>query len=148
MPPMQALENSRLFYFGDMKELYWNNMGLEMDKSRLTGNPYPMWEAIQRWKAISLVDIISQSLEQTVRPGRLIGSADKRMDFKPKTQRLAQLIEDATITHTFNEDSIWSMAEKAEQHLGDGESIIFRENYSHGTLLDFYYPHGTLHLLA
>src|SRR5213079_408679 len=99
MPPMQALENNRLFYFGDMEELYWNNMGLEMDKSILTRTSYPMWLAIQKWKAISLFDIISQSLRQTVRPEDLNGSADERVDLGPKTQRLTQLMEDATATH-------------------------------------------------
>ncbi|KAH0563153.1 hypothetical protein GP486_002275 [Trichoglossum hirsutum] len=130
MPPMQALENNRLFYFGDMEELYWNNMGLEMDKSRMTRDP---------WKATSLVDIISQSLEQTVQPGGLISSADKRTDAEQKTQHLAQLVEDATATHTFNEDSIWSMAETAEQHLGAGESIIF---------IDWVRYYDTLFILA
>jgi CHAT domain-containing protein len=122
---MQVLENSRLFYFGDMEELYWNNMGLEMDKSRVTGDPYPMWQAIQKWKAISLVDIISQSLEKPVHPKDLIDSADKEVDVEPKTQNLAQFMQDVTVTHSFDEGSIWSMAEKAEQHLGNGESIIF-----------------------
>ena len=122
---MQALENNRLFYFGDMEELYWNNMGLEMDKSRVTRDPYPMWQAIQKWKAISLVDIISQSLEQTVQPEELIGFRDEIVDVEPKTRNLAQLVKDAAVTRTFDIDSIWPIAEKAEQHLGDGESIIF-----------------------
>jgi CHAT domain-containing protein len=125
MPPMQALENNRLFYFGDMEELYWNNMGLEMDKSRVTRDHYPMWQAIQKWKAISLVDIISQSLEQTMQPEDLIGFADETVNVEPKTQHLTQLIKDATVTHAFDEGSIWSMAEQAEQHLSDGENIIF-----------------------
>ena len=59
---MQALENSRLFYFGDMEELYWNEMGLEMDKSRLTGDPGPLLMAIQKLKAVSLQDTISKRL--------------------------------------------------------------------------------------
>jgi CHAT domain-containing protein len=122
---MQALENNRLFYFGDMEELYWNNMGLEMEKSTFTRSPYTMWLAVQKWKAISLVDIISQSLGQTVRPQDLTSSADEGLDVQPKTQRLAQLMKDATVTPTFNKDSVRSMAENAEQHLGDGESIIF-----------------------
>lgn len=121
---MQALENNRLFYFGDMEELYWNNMGLEMEKSRVTRDPFPLWQAIQKWKAISLVDVISQSLGQSVQPEGLI-SPDEGVDIQPKTQKLAQLMGDATTTHPFDDNSIWSMAEKAEQHLGDGESIIF-----------------------
>src|SRR3954447_1151806 len=112
MPPMQALENNRLFYFGDMEELYWNNMGLEMDKSRVTRDPYPMWQAIQKWKATSLTEIIMRSLEETVHPEDLIGSADERADAEPKTQNLDHLMKDATAAHIFDEDSIWSMAEK------------------------------------
>ena len=32
--------------------------------------------------------------------------------------------------------------------LAFGQGIKRRENYSHGTLLDFYYSRGTLHLLV
>jgi CHAT domain-containing protein len=122
---MQALENHRLFYFGDMEELYWNNMGLEMDRSLVTSDPYSMWEAIQKWKAISLVDLISERLKQTLQPNDLTCSADERADVELKTENLAQLTKDATLTQNFDEESIWTMAEKAEKHLGFGESVIF-----------------------
>lgn len=122
---MQALENNRLLYFGNMEELYWNNMGLEMDQSTLNRDPVSMWQAIQRWKAISLVDIISQSLDRTVLPQRSINSGYESVDIKTKNRNLDELIQDETVTDELVQNLIWSTAETAKQHLGDDKSIIF-----------------------
>ncbi|KAF2475377.1 uncharacterized protein BDR25DRAFT_212787 [Lindgomyces ingoldianus] len=121
LPAMQALENSRLFYFGDMEELYWNEMGLEMDKSRLTGDPGPLLMAIQKWKAVSLRDTISRRLERGVRAPDLVtfGGAGSRVPSIPTVLDIGDEPPD------FQEESVWTMAEIAEAHFEEGQSVIF-----------------------
>lgn len=118
---MQALENSRLFYFGDMEELYWNEMGLEMDKSRLTGDPEPLLMAIQKWKAVSLQDTISQRLEHGVRVPDLVAFGETRLSISG----IPTALDPGDGTPGFQEESIWIMAEMAEAHLEEGQSAIF-----------------------
>jgi hypothetical protein len=98
---MQALENSRLFYFGDMEELYWNEMGLEMDNSRITGDSQRLVHEIPAPDSIA---------------SRHTGSSISKI---PVT--LNPDIEPPC----FKEQSIWAMAGVAEAHLEDGQSIIF-----------------------
>jgi hypothetical protein len=117
---MQALENSRLFYFGDIEELYWNEMGLEMDKSRLTGDPGPLLMTIQKWKAVSLQDTISQRLEHGVQAQGLfaVGGTGSSIASIPTVLDLGDE------PPGFQEESIWTMAEIVEAHL-EGQSVIF-----------------------
>ncbi|EPS37272.1 hypothetical protein H072_9101 [Dactylellina haptotyla CBS 200.50] len=121
LPPMQALENSRLLYFGDMEELYWNEVGLEMERSRLTGDLRSCLVAIQKWKAASLQDIMSQRLEPAVRaPNKIVledvGSTEATF---PSVLSLGDELP------IFEEESIWAMAELAEAHIDEGRSVIF-----------------------
>jgi CHAT domain-containing protein len=118
---MQALENSRLFYFGDMEELYWNEMGLEMDKSRLTGDPGPLLMAIQKWKAVSLQDTISQRLEHGVRAPDLVAFRGTG----PSIPSIPTALGPGDEPPGFQEESVWAMAEIAEAHLEEGQSVIF-----------------------
>ena len=118
---MQALENSRLFYFGDMEELYWNEMGLEMDKSRLTGDPGALLIAIQKWKAVSLQDTISQRLEHGVRAHDLVAFGGTGSSIAS----IPTALDPGDEPPGFQEESIWTMAEIAEAHLEEGQSVIF-----------------------
>jgi hypothetical protein len=118
---MQALENSRLFYFGDMEELYWNEMGLEMDKSRLTGHPGPLLMAIQKWKAVSLQDTISRRLEHGVRAPDLVAFRGTG----PSIPSIPTALDPGNEPPGFQQESVWAMAEIAEAHLEEGQSIIF-----------------------
>jgi hypothetical protein len=123
LPAMQALENSRLFYFGDMEELYWNHMGLEMSRSLLTEEPGPLLVAMQEWKAVSLQDTLSQRLEQGVRVSDLtLGIQDETTAGAPG---IPTALDPGLKPHSFQEESIWSMAEVAEPHLEPGQRIIF-----------------------
>ncbi|KAF2191451.1 putative Tetratricopeptide repeat protein 28 [Zopfia rhizophila CBS 207.26] len=143
MPPMQALENNRLFYFSDMEELYWTHMGLEMDKVRVLGNPIGLWQAMQQWKAICLVDLLSQGLEESPTPEDDLVTAERPNAGHPTTaekiKHVNQLLKDVTTPLTFNEGSIWELADHAERHLGPDKSIIF---------VDWVRHHDTLFLAA
>ncbi|KEY68827.1 hypothetical protein S7711_11478 [Stachybotrys chartarum IBT 7711] len=125
---MQALENSRLFYFGDMEELYWNEMGLEMDQSRLTGEPWPLLEAIENWKAVSLRDAICQRLEQSVRPSNLAAGGSETSGAEPAILSIASGVSASGDPPGFDEGSIWWMAEMAEAQLGEMQGIIFDDD--------------------
>jgi CHAT domain-containing protein len=118
---MQALENSRLFYFGDMEELYWNEVGLERDSSRLTGDPGSLMITSQKRKATSLRDTIYQRLERGVRPADLeaFGEPGSSNPSIPTPLNLGDEPPD------FQEESVWTMAEISEAHLEEGQSIIF-----------------------
>ncbi|PQE14043.1 tetratricopeptide repeat protein [Rutstroemia sp. NJR-2017a BBW] len=118
LPTMQALENSRFFYFHDMEELYWTEMGLEMDKSMIIGDPARLLMAIQKWKAVSLQDTISQRLEYSVRPPDLVSSRGSQ-------PVVPAVLDPGNKPPEFQEQSIWAMAEIAEAHLEEGQSIIF-----------------------
>ncbi|KAF5614107.1 tetratricopeptide repeat [Fusarium sp. NRRL 25303] len=127
LPAMQALENSRLFYFGDMEELYWNAMGLEMDQSRLTGDPWPLFKAIENWKAVSLRDAIFQRLEQSMRPSNLVAGGSETSGAEPAILSIVSGVSANGEPRGFDEDSIWRMAEMAEAQWGGMKGIIFVE---------------------
>ena len=127
MPAMQALENSRLFYFEQMEELYWTHMGVEMSLSRLTGDPFPLWQAIQQWKAVSLSEAISRGLTTSIEDeaqarGELLEAS--KLD-EPTEENLRQLVDQFSAFEPLSEDDIYSMAEMAKEHLKDEESIVF-----------------------
>lgn len=121
LPVMQALENRRLFYSGDMEELYWNEMGLLQDQSLLTGDPEPLMVAIQRWKAASLQDAIAQRLEPSVQ------ATDVAMieDPSPVNQTILEALDSGEEPPKFEESSFWDMAELAEAHIEKNQKIIF-----------------------
>ncbi|EHL03856.1 putative Tetratricopeptide repeat protein 28 [Glarea lozoyensis 74030] len=121
LPAMQALENSRLFYFGDMEELYWNEMGLEMDKSRITRDPEPLLVAIQKWKAVSLRDTISRRLKYDTPAPESVAYGQPWSSNVNIPETLYPVIEPPE----FEEKLIWGMAEIAEAHLEAGQSIVF-----------------------
>ncbi|KAF3903464.1 hypothetical protein ABW20_dc0105574 [Dactylellina cionopaga] len=102
LPPMQALENGRLLYFGDMEEL-------------------SLLVAIQKWKAASLQDIISQRLEPAVRAPDLVALEE----IEPRRSTIPAALSPGDELPIFEEESIWTMAELAEAHIGEGQSVIF-----------------------
>jgi hypothetical protein len=122
---MQALENSRYFYFSQMEELYWTHMGLEMDLSRLTGDPFPLWTAIQQWKAICLFDIISQGLTKAIDAEQVLKPDETGLSDSERPTNVQSLLTDTASTQGATEQDIWTMAETAEHRLASGESIIF-----------------------
>jgi hypothetical protein len=118
---MQALENRRLFYSGDMAELYWNEMGLLMDQSRITNELEPLLVAIQKWKAVSLQDAISQRLQQDMQP------VDVLMTDETETKMLNALksLDYEEDLPNFEEESLCDMARIAKDHLEAGQRLIF-----------------------
>ena len=124
---MQALENSRLLYFEQMEELYWTHMGLEMSLSRLTGNPFGLWEAVQQWKAISLVEVMSKAVNTSEEVELLNepSSSDHTGTNEEIVEGLEILVDQFSTAYVIGEDDIYAMAELAEQHLNDKGHIIF-----------------------
>jgi CHAT domain-containing protein len=118
---LQALENRRMLYTGDMEELYWNEMGLLMDQSLLTGDPEPLMIAIQRWKATSLRDAIAQRLEPSMQPTDMSAI----WETSPVNQTILDVLDSGEASPTFEEEAFWNMAEIAEVHLGDEQRVIF-----------------------
>ena len=118
---MQALENSRLLYFEQMEELYWTHMGLEMSLSRLTGNPFGLWEAVQQWKAISLVEVMSKAVNTSEEVELLNepSSSDHTGTNEEIVEGLEILVDQFSTAYVIGEDDIYAMAELAEQHLND-----------------------------
>lgn len=74
MPPMQALENQRSFFLGDMEVLHWVHMGLELDRARVNRDYFRFWEAIQEWKAVCLVDVMARSMANERHATRIVKS--------------------------------------------------------------------------
>jgi len=123
-------------------------MGLEMDLSRVLRDPTCVWSAIQQWKAVCLVDSISKSLigskslqrpADEVAPSAVamgISSTDSTVPDRstvsyPQAEQLspqeniANALSELDRTEGATVDDIWYLAEVAEQHLSDGQSIIF-----------------------
>jgi CHAT domain-containing protein len=127
MPAMQALENSRLFFFEQMEELYWTHMGLEMSLSRLTRDPYPLWQAMQEWKAVALVEVMSRGLITSIenQDGEDLGVEDVNLPTVEASEKARELLDQFSTTEPVREDDIYAMAEIAEQHLDEGASVVF-----------------------
>jgi CHAT domain-containing protein len=127
MPAMQALENSRLFYFEQMEELYWTHVGVEMSLSRLTGDPFPLWQAIQQWKAVSLSETMSRGLTTSIEDEaqEIDGLIEVSKLDEPVEENLRQLVDQFSTFEPLSEDDVYSMAEIAKEHLEAEESIIF-----------------------
>lgn len=124
---MQALENSRLLYFDQMEELYWTHMGLEMCVSRVSGNPFRLWEAVQQWKAISLVEVMSKAVDTSEEVEFLTGpsSSDQTGTNEETVEGLEILVDQISTAQVIGEDDIFAMAKIAEQHLDDKGHVIF-----------------------
>lgn len=124
---MQALENSRVLYFEQMEELYWTHMGLEMCLSRLTGNPLGLWEAVQQWKAISLAEVMSKTVDTSKDVEFLNGlrSSDHTGASEETVEGLNSLVNQFSTAQVIKADDIYAMAEVAEQHLDNEGHIIF-----------------------
>ena len=101
-------------------------MGLEMSLSRLNMNPLPFWEAVQQWKAISLVEVMSRALDISVENESFdLGVLNSRTVDEEAKQGLNGLIEQFSTAQVVVEEDIYAMAEIAKQHLGDEQDIIF-----------------------
>jgi CHAT domain-containing protein len=149
---MQALENQRSFFFGDMEMLHWVHMGLELDRARVTKGHFRFWEAIQEWKAVCLVDAMARSMANDRQATRIVESlaAESKeqgvlpiQEAPPEQEDVPPApVNDVGETNVHNaflahsqlsqttkgeelEKELWSMAEVAEQHLGPGKSVIF-----------------------
>jgi CHAT domain len=77
--------------------------------------------AIQKWKAVSLQDTISQRLEQAVRVPDLVafGSNGSRIPSLPT------VLDPGNELPSFQEEWLWDMAEVAEAHLEEDQRVIF-----------------------
>jgi CHAT domain-containing protein len=139
MAPMQALENSRLFYFGQMEELYWTHMGIEMDLSRIAKDPFPFWQAVQQWKAISLSEVLSRSLAEAADSTEIQEPISMEHFGSETRESISHLLSKASSTEVVKEDDIYTMAEIAEKYLAQDGSIIF---------VDWVRYHDTLFLTA
>lgn len=71
---MQALENQRSFFLGDMEVLHWVHMGLELDRATVNKEYFRFWEAIQEWKAVCLVDAMARSIANEHQATRIVES--------------------------------------------------------------------------
>jgi CHAT domain-containing protein len=110
-----------MLYFGNMEELYWNEMGLLMSQSRLTRDSEPLLIAIQKWKAVSLQDAISQRLEPSV----LSTDQIEFLDTSPVNQAIVSALNLEEQPLGLEETSFWRLVEAAEAHLGKDERVIF-----------------------
>lgn len=127
MHPIQALENSRLFYFAQMEELNWTHMGIKMSQSRVTKDIFPFWDAIQQWKTISLIEVMSRALTMSNVDVFLdepddLGPSDRHATAPEGVNELVGEFSTATVV---DEDRIYAMAEVAEKCLGEDKHIIF-----------------------
>jgi len=122
---MQALVNSRLLYFGTMEELYWNNMGLGMDKGRLTGDFTALFWAVQTWKAVSFVDVLASRVQDAIEAQSLQIFDAPALTSSAMLPNPANTLDNSGDLVGFDEETLWSMMEAPEVNAGSDTDVIF-----------------------